>query len=126
MSEPIRWYSIRNDTSVMDRDIVSKTEALQIIDCYASYLHPDTPPPEPGMDISMLGFQKNPDEFVEVTLITPTHILVTYETPKPKKLLFWEYISCIRKDRVLNSIEALKQLISSFYDLSPRFFLRQF
>jgi len=113
----ITWYSTDRKLATVARGGASKAEALQIIDGYFARLKPHYESGEEALAETMFGFQKSPEEFVELCINSPTEISCRYQTVEPRKILFLNLPKIIRSERTLTSKEAAKNEVSLFYDL---------
>lgn len=116
-TSPISWYSTDENLSAVDRGVITKEEALKIIDRYFAKLKPRYETAEEAIAETMFGFQKSKEEFVEFCLNGPAEISFKYERVVPRKILFLSVPGVIQKERTLRSRDEVRAEVSAFCDL---------
>lgn len=114
----ISYYSMDEDLNTVENGIVTKQQAMDIIDKYILAQDIPTETGEQAVANSMFGFSINSDTFIELALDTRDEFRIKFETPETKKLAFIKIPGLFQKEKFTQDKEELKRIAAEFFDLS--------
>jgi hypothetical protein len=116
------WYSIDRNLSIVERGIVSKEDAMRIVEEYCTRGDAIYEYGEDALAATAFGFKKSEAEFVEIRIASADEIWIAYESSMPRKFLSLSFPKMIHKDKTLQRMEDVKIVVSSFYDMDSATF----
>jgi hypothetical protein len=97
-----------------------------MIDDYFARLKPAYESGEDALSETMFGFARAPDDFIEICLHTPSEISFTSQLPpSPAGGFFAKLKGGFRRERTLDSRDALRRQVTAYFTMAPEAFKAQ-
>jgi hypothetical protein len=119
------FYSCSIDGAKAER-VVESNSALEILDSYLAKQKEKYESDVEAIADSMFGFSINRSDFIEISIDSKTEYRIKLECKFKKKLWFFSWNSLYQKEYHVNVIDALKELITKFFENEVGIYKEQF
>jgi hypothetical protein len=120
---PITWYAITQELKPDWRGPIELSEALRVVDEYASRLRPFYHTGEEALAETKFGFSRDTDDYIDICLYTLTDISLSVELPvPPAEGLLANRDLWFCWDHTVDSLESVKRHVTAYFTLTPEAF----
>ena len=117
------WYAMGPDLKTQEQGSIELAAALAVIDAYFARQKPSYESGEDALSETMFGFARAPDDFIEICLHTASEISFTSQLPpSPAGGFFAKLKGGFRRERTLDSRDALRRQVTAYFTMTPEAF----
>jgi hypothetical protein len=114
----IIFYSIDESFKTVEHGIVTKDQALEIIDKYSAMQVGLKGSAEEVVSKSLFGFSIDDRRFIEIAMETESRFRVKLEMPESKRLLFIPISSIYQKEIVVEGLNQLHDITTHLFSMN--------
>ncbi|MFC1467361.1 hypothetical protein ACFLQY_01525 [Verrucomicrobiota bacterium] len=115
----VHLYSLSKNLEIENRGLVGLQTAKEAIDKYAHAHANIQGSVEYVASHSIFGFSVGENAFLEIHIESETHFRVKFKMNEEIKLWFLKLPGFFEKTLTINGTNALKELVTKFYELPP-------